>query len=113
MIDALLFVWLSQFALAYAVATAIPLETIAYAAILVVTVWVQQQQGVKWQERVHSLEQSDVAVRSALNALNQIMEARLAGMHERLEAMERRLDRLVIVGADPTASDSHCTEVDE
>jgi hypothetical protein len=105
--DAALFAWL------WAIQTAIPLETIAYAAILVVTVWHQQNQGTKWQERIHSLEQSDVAVRSALNALNQIMEARLAGMHERLEAMERRLDRLVIVGAEPDTSESSSSDQDE
>lgn len=113
MIAPALILWLSPFALAHAIATAIPLETIAYAAILVVTVWHQQNQGTKWQERVHTLEQSDIAVRSALNALNQIMEARLAGMHERLEAMERRLDRLVIVGADPSASESSSSDLDE
>lgn len=107
MIDAALFTWL------WAIQTAIPLETIAYAAILIVTVWHQQNQGTKWQERIHSLETSDVAVRSALNALNQIMEARLAGLAERQETTERRLDRLVIVDAGLNTSESSSSEADE
>lgn len=114
MIDAALFVW------TWHIATAIPLETIAYAAILVVTVWVQQHQGVKWQERVHQLEQNEVRLASALGAtqgtmqmVQQNLDARLAMQDKLIETLESRLDRLVIVADGSDTSESSSSEADE
>lgn len=105
MIDAALVLWTWQ------IATAIPLETLAYAAILVVTVWVQQHQGVKWQERVHALERTQGVLLTHINNMAATMDLRLAWQDKMVGKMWDLLG--VRVADSPDTSESPSDEADE
>ena len=121
MIDAALFTWLwanSPIAIAWSIANAIPLETLAYAVAMLATVWLNHNEAKRWQERVHQLEQNEIRLASALNATNNAMALVQQNVDARLNMQDRMIEmlresRVVLVGDDEPASESSSSGLDE
>lgn len=101
MIDATLFAW------AWSIANAIPMETLAYAAALIVATYLGHKSERHWMERTHQLEVNQQTIVTSLHALDISTRERLAWQDKMVDKMWQLLGVRVEGESDTSESSSH------